>query len=205
LSTSDDQHREMIDGFLAGGKKEYRTISGWISKVVKLNSWGLEEYSSDIIQDVLLKVYDNLKENRFEGTASLKTYVYRIAKFTCIEYLRKHSSKRKRETRLVEMPNNHNPESDMMNKEERKTLWRVYRLMSVECRQLWKMVFWESLSYLKIAERLGIKEGTVKSRFARCKEKAIGLRRKLTKKGQPFRLSYDHNNGVERRRRIERR
>ena len=73
-----------------------------------------------------------------------------------------------------------------MTKEERKTLWRVYRLMSADCRRLWKMIFWDNLSYSQIAERVGIKEGTVKSRFARCKEKAILLRRKLTEKEGPF-------------------
>ena len=176
----------MIAGFLAGRKREYRTISSWISKVVKLNSWGLEEYSDDITQDVLLKLYGNLQENRFEFAASLKTYVYRIAKFTCIEYLRKHSSRRKRESQLTEMPGNDNPERDMMNKEERKTLWRVYRLMSAECRQLWKMIFWENLSYSQVAERVGIKEGTVKSRFARCKQKATWITKKLTEKRRPF-------------------
>jgi RNA polymerase sigma-70 factor (ECF subfamily) len=195
----------MIAGFLAGRKREYQTISSWISRVVKLNSWGLEEYSDDITQDVLLRLYGNLEEKKFRFASDLKTYVCRIAKFTCVEYLRKQSSRRKRESPLTEIPSNDNPERDLVRKEEGKTLWRIYRLMSAECRQLWRMVFWESLSYLQIAERLGIKEGTVKSRFARCKGKAIRLRRKLTKKGQLFRLSYDHNYGVEKTRRIERR
>ena len=153
---------------------------------MKLNSWGLQEYCDDITQDVLLKVYDNLQENRFEFSASLKTYVYRIAKFTCIEYIRRHSTRRRRETQLTEMPGNDNPERDMLNKDERKMLWRIYRLMSAECRRLWRMIFWENLSYSQIAERVGIKEGTVKSRFARCKQKAIWLRKKLTEKDRLF-------------------
>ena len=149
---------------------------------MKLNSWGLQEYCDDITQDVLLKVYDNLREGRLEFAASLKTYVYRIAKFTCVEYLRRYSSRRKREGPLIEVASNDNPERDMVSKEEKKTLWRIYRLMSAECRQLWKMVFWDNLSYSQIAEKTGIKEGTVKSRFARCKQKAILLGRKLTEK-----------------------
>lgn len=183
MNTSHKEDRGLVEGFLAGRKHEYQTISKWISQVVKLNSWGLNKYSDDITQDVLLKLHNNLKENKFEFASSLKTYVYRITKFTCIDYLRKYSSKEQKETELIEIRSNDDPEEEMEKKEERKILWRIYRLSSVECRELWKMIFWENLPYQQIAQRLNIQEGTVKSRFARCKEKAVQIRNNLTKKG----------------------
>jgi len=186
LNTSHKEDRGLVEGFLAGKKHEYQTIIRWISQVVKLNSWGLNKYYEDITQDVLLKLHNNLKENKFEFAASLKTYVYRIAKFTCIDYLRKYSLKEQKETKLVEARSNDDPEEEMEKREERKILWRIYRLMSAECRQLWRMIFYENLSYLQIAQKLHIKEGTVKSRFARCKEKAIALRKKLIEKKEPL-------------------
>jgi RNA polymerase sigma factor (sigma-70 family) len=186
LNTSHKEDRRLVEGFLAGRKHEYETILRWISQVVKLNSWALTKYFDDITQDVLLKLYGNLKENRFEFAASLKTYVYRIAKFTCIDYLRRYSSKEQKEVELAEIPSNDNPEKEVQKKEERTIFWRIYRLMSSECRQLWRMIFWEDLPYQQIAQRLSVREGTVKSRFARCKEKAIGLREKLTEKREPL-------------------
>ncbi|MGB2804434.1 MAG: RNA polymerase sigma factor [Candidatus Zixiibacteriota bacterium] len=186
MNTSEKEDRGLVEGFLAGRKEEYQTISKWISRVVQLSSWGLNKYSDDITQDVLLKLYNSLKENKFRFASSLKTYVYRIAKFTCIDYLRKYSSREQKEIELIEIRGDNDPEEEMQKKEERKILWRIYRLISVECRELWKMIFWEDLSYLQIAQKLSIKEGTVKSRFARCKEKAVGLRKKLTEKGEPF-------------------
>ena len=177
---------KLVDGFLAGRKQEFQIISQWVCQVVKLNSWGLNRYSEDITQDVMLKLYNNLNENKFEFASSLKTYVYRIAKFTCIDYLRKYLSKEQKEVELIEIQSDCDPETDLEEKQEKKILWRIYRLMSSECRELWKMIFWDDLSYLQIAQRLKLQEGTVKSRFSRCKEKAVELRKKLTEKGEPF-------------------
>jgi RNA polymerase sigma-70 factor (ECF subfamily) len=186
LESSLKEDQRTIERFLAGKEAECRNISKWISQVVNLHSWGLNEYRDDILQEVLIKLYYNLRESRFQFASSLKTYVYRITKFTCIEYLRRRSSKEKKEVRLTEIQSDIDPEKEMEEKQERLVLWRVYRLMSEECRQLWKMIFWEDLSYRQIAQKLAIRDGTVKSRFARCKEKAVGLRKKLTEKVQPF-------------------
>lgn len=186
MNSSYREDQELVEGFLAGRKSDCQIISKWVSRVVKLSSWGLNRYSDDISQDVLLKLYNNLKENKFKFASSLKTYVYRITKFTCIDYLRKYSSKEQKETELVEIHIDCDPEEEIQREQERKMLWRVYRVMSVECRELWKMVFWENLTYGQIAQKLGIKEGTIKSRFARCKEKAVWFRKKLTEEGEPF-------------------
>lgn len=182
LSTSHKEDQRIVDAFLSGSEKECRIINQWISRVVQLNSWGLKAYSDDITQDVMIKLYNNLKDTKFRFVSSLKTYVSRITKFTCIDYLRKYLSKEQKEVELLEIPSDDDPESDLEQKQEKKILWRIYRLMSSECRDLWKMIFWENLSYLQIAQQLSIHEGTVKSRFARCKEKAIGLRKKLAEK-----------------------
>jgi len=185
LDTSQKQDRKIIQGFLAGRKEDYQTITRWISGVVRLGSWGLGRYSDDIIQDALLKLYINLKENRFQFRSGLKTYVYQISKFTCIDYLRKHSSKEQKEVRLVEN-RTIDPREDEKRKEQEEFFWRIYNLTSEECRHLWQMIFWENLSYSQIAQKLNLKGGTIKSRFARCKEKAIWLRKKLTEKEEPF-------------------
>jgi len=180
LDTFHKQDRRVIEGFLAGRKEDYQTVTRWISSVVKLSTWGLEGYSDDIVQDVLLKLYDNLKEEKFKFHSSLKTYIYKIAKFTCIDYIRKYSSAHQGEVELTEIQSNVNS-GEKTREEEEKTLWRIYRLMPEECRELWDMIFFEKLSYLEIAQKLDIKEGTVKSRFFRCKQKAIELKNKLQK------------------------
>ena len=180
---------KLIEGFVAGRKQEYQIINQWVCRVVKLSSWGLNQYADDITQDILIKLYNNLKDAKFEFTSSLKTYVYRITKFTCIDYLRKYLSKEQKEVELIEIQSDDDPETDLELKQEKRILWRIYRLMSSECRDLWRMIFWEDLSYLQIAQRLSIQEGTVKSRFARCKEKAVEIRKKLTEKnGNIFNL-----------------
>lgn len=133
-------------------------------------------------QDVLLKVYVSLKESKFQFKSSLKTYVYRIAKFTCIDYLRRYSSKEKKEVELLQI-GALDPQEDQQEQNQADTFWRIHRLISQECRELWEMIFWQNLPYTQIAKKLDISEGTVKSRFFRCKEKAIQLKKKLAKEG----------------------
>jgi len=186
LSTTHKEDQRIVEAFLSGSEKECRIINQWISRVVQLNSWGLKAYSDDITQDVMIKLYNNLKDTKFRYDSSLNTYVSRITKFTCIDYLRKYISHEQKEVELLEIPSNDDPESDLEQRQEKKILWRIYRLMPSECRDLWKLIFWENLSYLQIAQQLSIHEGTVKSRFARCKEKAVGLRKKLTEKRELF-------------------
>jgi RNA polymerase sigma-70 factor (ECF subfamily) len=182
LDISYKEDRGLVEGFLTGEKKDYQTIRKWICQVINLKSWGLKEYAEDIMQDVLLKLYNCLKENKFEYSSSLKTYVYQITKFTCIDYLRRYLSRKQREVELAEIASTDNLEEDIEEKEKRKIFWRIYRLISQECRDLWKMVFWESFSYAQVAQRLNIPEGTVKSRFSRCKKKAVQVRKSLTEK-----------------------
>ena len=186
MHSSHKQDKKIAEGFLAGKREEYCIVSDWISQVVKFRNWGLDKYHDDIMQDVLLKLYDNLRENRFQFRSSLKTYVYKIAKFTCIDYLRKYSSMQQKEVELTETRSNDNLEEKAERKERKEIFWRIYRLMPEECQKLWNMIFFENLSYSQIAQKLRIKEGTVKSRFFRCKEKAIEIRKKLIGKRNLF-------------------
>ncbi len=179
-SIKDDQ--DIIEGFLQGSRKDYQTVSQWVLRVVKLGSWGLERYWDDVTQDVLLKLYVSLKESKFEFRSSLKTYVYRIAKFTCIDYLRRYSSKEKKEVELLQI-GVFDPPQDRQEQNQADTFWRIHGLISQECRELWEMIFWQNLPYAEIAKKLDISEGTVKSRFFRCKERAIQLKKKLAKEG----------------------
>jgi RNA polymerase sigma factor (sigma-70 family) len=57
---------------------------------------------------------------------------------------------------------------------------RMYDLIPMECRNLWKMLFHEELSQAEAAERIGITGGALKTRVFRCKERAREIIRRIS-------------------------
>jgi len=171
--------KNLIQGYLNGNQKEFFEISTWINTVIKNDYWGLKNHWADIVQDVRMKLYLNLKQETFLHSSSLKTYVYRVAKYTCIDYLRKKYRTENVDINTVEIEDRNNHFISLVQKEQREILKIIFLKLSERCRKTLKLVFLEKLSYKKIASQLKIAEGTVKSRVSRCIEEAIKWRKKI--------------------------
>ncbi|NOZ61075.1 MAG: sigma-70 family RNA polymerase sigma factor [Calditrichaeota bacterium] len=148
--------------------------------MVKNDYWGLKEDWADIVQDVRIKLYLIFRQNSFRSASSLKTYVYRVAKYTCIDYLRKKYRHQKINIDAVEIAEKTDNFTALVQQEEREMLRLILAKLSERCRKTLRLVFMENLSYKKIASLLNIAEGTVKSRVFRCIKQAIELRKKFT-------------------------
>jgi RNA polymerase sigma factor (sigma-70 family) len=193
-SPDQENQNKLIEGYIKGEAREFFIITGWIEKVVSNFNWGLKDYNEDIIQDVRLKIYENLKENRFHSASMLKTYVYRVAKYTCIDFLRK--SYNRLEINTTDFAENIEEEdaSDRMIKEEKERIAQtILEELADMCRETLQLVFVEKLSYNEISAILNIAEGTVKSRVSRCIGKAVQLKEKYwndLKHGTTIRINY---------------
>ena len=169
---------QLIDGYVKGNAREFFIITNWIEQVVSNYHWGLNDYYEDILQDVRLKVYINLKQNRFRKDASLKTYVYRIAKYTCIDYIRKMYKQQSNVDDIIHTDDNDNALDKLINHEKETVFQTVLKEIAAMCREMLQLVFIERLSYNEISIILNIAEGTVKSRVSRCLKKAVQLKEK---------------------------
>jgi len=180
LDSNLKNNEDFIKGYLLGHQDEYCEITNWIATVVKNDYWGLKEDWDDIIQDVRMKLYINLKQKRFRSSSSLKTYVYRIAKYTCIDYLRKKYRTKEVSIDSVEVKEEKDAFATLIRKEQEQIVRQIFLELAERCRKILQMVFIEKLSYKEISSRLGVAEGTVKSRVSRCIEKAIRLGKKFS-------------------------
>lgn len=172
---------KLIAGFLKGDKKAFAKIDTWIYIVVRNGNWRMGSDVQDIMQDVRLKLFENFKEKRFNYRSTLKTYVWRVTKYTCIDHLRcrKHMLSID-DTEMELVDHRENPEESLYHKEQRALFLKIFQSLPRHCRDLWRMTWHEKLHYTQIAERLSISEGTVKSRLSRCRKKAIDLGRKFS-------------------------
>jgi RNA polymerase sigma-70 factor (ECF subfamily) len=173
---SDEQ---LIKGYIDGDTTAYRDITRWVRTVVDSRHWGLNHQREDIIQEVHKRLFENLSRNRFRSGSSLKTYVFQISKYTCIEFLRRKIRARAVDIDSVELRDDApGPEQELASVEWTQNAAGAVASLPGNCRELFELIFIERLPYQEIGRRLGVAEGTVKSRTWRCRDQLAKILRK---------------------------
>ncbi len=140
-----------------------RTISGYIAGT------GLD--ADDLTQETFLKAFRNLES--FAGSSSVYTWLYRIARNTCIDAMRKLKSRG--EKNLVEFneeilnKENDNEPDDMEQRERDKLLKKALGNLQEEMRLLIVLKHLQQLKYEEISEITDLEVGTVKSKLFRAR------------------------------------
>ena len=153
--------------YLAGEPDAVRRVEGWIDATLASCFSRLGFERDDLRQVVHQKLLSNLRDDRFRGDSSFRTYVARIARYTGIDYLR---------GRRVEVPLDELVERGAAPPDPPPTDPAIRRAIDdapPRCRELWRLVFWEGLSYDEVAQRLGVPAGTVKSRAWHCRQRML--------------------------------
>ena len=174
---------ELVQGFLDGDAACLGQIDVWIDEVLRHPSLRLGNDVEDVAQQVRRKLLISWRGGRFEGTATLRTYVWRAAQHAAIDHLR---GRRTRPPALsieeVAEPSDPSasPERVMLDQERREILAGVLGRMDEACRDLLQLIVFDELSYQEIASRLQTTEGAIKVRALRCREKAVLEYRSVT-------------------------
>ncbi|MBC8426820.1 RNA polymerase sigma factor [bacterium] len=177
LTTAD---AALIEGFLGGDRDAVRTLDGWVARIVRLRAWRLRR-DEDLVQDILLDLLRNLGDDRFEGRSSLKTYVERMAKYRCIDAIRRERLRRHvswEEGGEPEPARDDSPERRAVARDEIRLAFAILSRLPARCRELLGRVLAEDASYEELAREQGVATGTIKSRVARCRQRANELRRR---------------------------
>ena len=137
------------------------------------------EDAADLTQEIFLKAWNNL--DKFEFKSAFSTWLYRLASNLCIDFLR--NSRRRQtvplvfedgegEEQQIDIIDPAPPPEDVVIAAERQThLNAAMEALEPEHREILTLRVVNDLSYTEIAAILGLKEGTVKSRLARAREK----------------------------------
>jgi len=168
--------QEIVQGYLRGNKKDYKTIIGWMRDVVKNHVWMGAVAPDDVISDASEKLLLNLRYNKFKFESSLKTYIQRITRYTIIDLVRSY----KRAEQLLTKDNLNideveSPHQIYENKEEAFLFNRIFSLLGEKCRELWNMILLDKMTYKAIGAKYGRSETAIKSQVGRCKEEAMKI------------------------------
>lgn len=175
---------ELIHGYLAGDPSAVSQVDGWLERAASSYRRRLRDQWEDVLQDVRLEVTRLLREGRFRGESSLKTYLWRVASHTCLDRIRA----RTRWSYVEFDPEDAGPETavapphERVWSAERDLLVRVLARMSEDCRKLWKMVI-AGLSYREMSRETGVTEGALRVRVLRCRKRALEVRAELEQGG----------------------
>jgi RNA polymerase sigma factor (sigma-70 family) len=187
------QDAALIEAFLHGDQAAAAVIEGWVARICRLRAWRLRRHD-DLVQDVLLELVKVLTAGRFAGRSSLQTFVERVAKYRCLDAVR-----RERKLRLVSWEDHGEPEPAIDDSpEERLATEEAIRLcrlvldrLPAPCRVLLRQVLAEDRRYEDLAAEHGVALGTIKSRVARCRERASELRAHLLRTPAAWREGAD--------------
>jgi RNA polymerase sigma-70 factor (ECF subfamily) len=183
VRSSTESDRILIRGLIAGEATAVATMDAWIQTVLRTEFHSLRAEWDDLRQDIRLRVFRNLRSDRFHGASGLRTYVHRIARNTCIDNCRRSAIRRTRPDAAAGGRAEAACDDGSERLISRDLLRKILRGSTPEERHLLEMVHAQHLSYAEIARRLGVAEGTVKARVFRCRDRLLAVRRQLLRIG----------------------
>jgi RNA polymerase sigma-70 factor (ECF subfamily) len=147
---------------------------------VCLGLLGNRDDAEDCTQETFLKAYRSL--SLYQGRSSFYTWIYRIAVNVCHDLQR---SKKSHPTTSIDQENEEGdcfiqlpdksplPDEQVINHELGRTLLYQISQLKPAMREVLILRDLQGLSYEEIAARLGLSEGTVKSRLFRARNQVM--------------------------------
>jgi len=123
--------------------------------------------AEEAVADVFLKVWSNRKA--LQSCLQLRAYLFRAVHNRCIDYLRKPPAEESYapEQLPVHQLVSTTPEQDMVNRELKTHLQEAINQLPPKGRAIFRLSREEGLTYLEIAEHLGISVKTVETHMRR--------------------------------------
>ena len=181
----------LIDGCLRKDAASWEEIvSRFRRKVfhIAYKFTGRHAEAEDLTQEIFLKVYKSL--DKFNRDADFSTWLGSVARHYCIDHYR--ASKREREVLVDDLlafdhaaANSGNPQRALEDRDVRGLVRRGLDQLAPKLREAVVLRDLQGLSYQEMAERLGLPEGTVKSRINRGREELVRRLRKAQQPGRP--------------------
>lgn len=148
---------------------------------------GKHDEAEDLTQEIFLKVFRRL--DKFRQDADFSTWLSSVARHYCIDNYR--ARKREREVLVEDLlafdhapASSGNPHRALEDRDARSLVRRGLEQLPPKLREAVVLRDLQGLTYQEMAVRLGLPEGTVKSRINRGREE---LTRRLLKARQPAR------------------
>ncbi|MCD4728623.1 MAG: RNA polymerase sigma factor [Pirellulales bacterium] len=123
--------------------------------------------AEDITQEVFIRIHRYL--DRFRGEAKLSTWIFRITKNCCLNYLKKEKRCREMGELPEDLPAEDSPDVDIIQAEKRTLVRRAVGKLPYEQRLAIALYYFHERSYTEVATLMELPLNTVKSHLRRAK------------------------------------
>jgi len=159
-----------VSAFLQGHPDQVESIAVAVRLAIRSFQFRDRELERDLAQETLSRVLAGLSAGQFRGDSSLRTYASNVARYTCLEHLRKRRWDSQPDgDQLVSTSRWSAPEASFLADEEHERNLLAFAALPADCQELLCMVSLEGATYREVAARLGVSEGALKSRVHRCR------------------------------------
>ena len=159
-----------VSAFLEGDPNLVQEVHSAIDFVVRAFHFTEPDLHKDLVQEALCGLYASLRDGRYRGESSIKTYAQNVARYTCLGYLRSRRQDREIDFETIPCAQRWSgPEDQLLHEEEHLRNVRAFLALPRECRELFRLIFIEGLSYREVGQQLGLSEAGIKSRVHRCR------------------------------------
>jgi len=167
---------EEVEGFLRGDPAQLAPLQRAVRGIVRSFRFRNADLERDLVQETLSRTLDSLSGRRFHGIASLRTYACNVARYTCLEHIRRRRQEVAFDPDLHPAQRWPAPEEFYISLEEHRRNLEAYASLPEDSREILRLICVEGASYRDVAARLGISEAALKSRIHRvrlaCREAA---------------------------------
>lgn len=144
-----------------------------LSKYLSRRSSATAEDIEDLLQNIFINVYKNLRD--FDSSLSFSSWIYRIAHNEMIDWYRKAKrtqtfSYEENEEIIKNIASEINVAEELIEKERLKEIKDIINSLGEKYQEIIELRFFEEKSYKEIADILKIPEGTVAIRLNRVKK-----------------------------------
>jgi RNA polymerase sigma-70 factor (ECF subfamily) len=164
--------------FLDGEREAVLQVDGWIARAAASFRRRLGHEWEDVLQDVRIEALRLLRDGRFRGESSLKTYLWQVTAHSCVDALRRLKRRPPAaEPDGLEEPlasSDPSPLDRVLAEESQQALIAVLEAMSRECREVWGLIL-QGLGYREISRRLDVSEGALRVQAHRCRKRAVAV------------------------------
>lgn len=177
--------KELIKAFRASSGRDFRPFEILVQRYeplvyrLCLRYFKAPEIAEDLSQEILLKVYNQLKG--LEKPENFKGWILRVSSNLCADHYRK--LKRRKEIQeqvavevLVDEKDSHEVKTEGLQNE--KLIDAIEKLNDKD-REIVSLHYFSELPIKEVAQSLGIGESAVKMRLSRCREKLLALMKKM--------------------------
>lgn len=167
MSANLDADREWLGQTARGDRDAFerlyrayqRRIFGYLFRMV-----GGAEPAEELTSDVMLEVWKSAAS--FKGESQVSTWIFGIARFKALSFLRRPRSESVDVAQAVDIPDPHElPDATLVRHSMRTGIKEALSRLSEEHREVVELTFFEGFSYPEIARLLECPVNTVKTRM----------------------------------------